>query len=77
MEDKKKYCGNLYEEYKRLKEKTNLIAQKMTIGQKISPQHIDPKDLLRREEIRIELIKNCKDFLDSLKPAEKFELENE
>lgn len=74
--DSKKYCGELYQEYKNLAEKTRIFAQTYTSG-KTSEAQAHQDDLLKKEEIRKKLLEQCKDFLEGeISAGELFEIEN-
>jgi len=75
MSDKKVFCENLYKEYLDLREKTKIEIQDYKPGQDLKTQYIDPKELLKKEEVRLKLLE-CKDILE-LKPDEWFEIESE
>jgi len=74
MTDKKTHCENLYQNFLDLKKKTHIDVEHFTSGKVPSPQAIKAEDLLKKEEIRQQLL-HCKDSL-SLKPEEWFEIEN-
>lgn len=74
MSDKKTRCEELYKEYLELDQKTRIVVQNYVPGKKMIPQHIDPEELLKREELRMQLL-DCRDVL-SLDSEELFELEN-
>lgn len=68
-------CQKLYKEYLKLKEKTQLVIHSVE-EKEVKPQILDPEDLLRKEEMRRELISNCRKYL-SLTPEQWIELEND
>lgn len=74
MTDKKMRCKELYEKYVELEGKTRIVVETYVPGKALMPQYINPEDLLKKEEVRKELL-DCKDFLD-LKPDVWFDIEN-
>ena len=74
MTDKKTHCAELYKMYIELDRKTHINVETYVPGKPLKPQYINPEELLKKEEIRKELL-DCKDFLD-LKPDVWFEIEN-
>ncbi|MEK7644930.1 MAG: hypothetical protein AAB391_01205 [Patescibacteria group bacterium] len=74
MSDKKTRCEELYKEYLELDQKTRIIVGNYVSGKKMTPQHIDPEELLKREELRMQLL-DCRGVLD-LSDDQLFELEN-
>ena len=77
-EGKKIHCKEMYQEYRTLSERTTLVAQNYVPGKPLKPQHLDINELLKKEELRIKLLKTCRDYLEEcLTPEELFEMENE
>lgn len=74
MTNKKNVCENLYKDYLKLAEKTHIRVETYVPGRPLTPQQIDPADLLKKEEIRLKLL-DCKDSLN-LSPEDWFEIEN-
>ena len=74
MAEKKKYCEDLYNEYLELAKKTHIRVENYVPGKPLTPQHINPEDLLKKEEVRLKLLE-CRDILP-LKEHEWFEIEN-
>jgi hypothetical protein len=72
-----KEATKLHEEFKELKKKTKIPVSKLVPGKKISTYgFINANDLLRMEAVRKELLENHKDFVDSLDPGDRFDIEN-
>ena len=74
MTDKKMLCETLYKEYLELEKKTHIKVELYTPGKDLTPQSINPDDLIKKEELRKKLL-DCKDCLN-LKDADWFEIEN-
>jgi hypothetical protein len=72
--NKKILCEDLYKEYLELKKKTHITVQDHISGKPLNYNYINAKDLLKKEEIRQQLL-DCKECLN-LKPEEWFEIEN-
>ena len=49
MAEKKKYCEDLYNEYLELAKKTHIRVENYVPGKPLTPQHINPEDLLKKE----------------------------
>ena len=73
MNDKNVNCADLYKQYLELEAKTDIPVQNYIPGKDLIPTPINGDDLLKREEIRRQLLV-CKNELD-LKPEEWFEIE--
>lgn len=63
MEDKKEYCQNLFQEYKKLRERTKLEAQTLRPGGRIKAKHIEVEDIKNLIKIK-EKIKECLELLE-------------
>jgi len=78
MENKKQYCGNLYQEYKKLLPKSKMDAYDLSPSGKINHPipFIKSEDMVRIKKVKKELVGKCKSFLN-LKPYEWFEIDRE
>lgn len=78
MSSKETRCEKLYKEYQTLREKTRIKVETLTPGKEIKPQEVAMEDLLRKEEVRKELLEKCrKEGSLQLTQEEWFEIENE
>jgi hypothetical protein len=68
-----KTCGELYQEYKKLNEKIQTAARTYRDNKAGSPI-LDQNEVLRKEEIRRELLGGCRKHLN-LKDEEWIEIE--
>lgn len=76
-ETKRNKCETLFNEYKELQEKTALLVHNYKPGKSIEPQSVSVSDIIRKEEIRQELLKDCREYLEKeLTPEQIFEVEN-
>ena len=72
MRKNKNDYENLYEEYKELEAKTNLVTHNKIPGKKVNFKYIKTEDIERFTEIQKELIEN---YRDDLKLEDKIEIE--
>jgi len=77
MKNQKEYCEKLYQGYKKLLEKTRMQIHDLGPGGKIMHPipNIDLNDILRKNQVREELVQKCKLFLN-LRPHEWFTIED-